>query len=95
MYTLTAKLTYHVPNAISLKDKRQVTRSLIDRAKQKFNVAIAEVDTQDSHQILTIGIAIVSGDVTHLYQQRDSVLRFLETGSNAELMNITTDEYSL
>lgn len=45
MHTLSAKLTFYIPHAASLKDKRQVCRSLTDKSRQKFNAAIAEVDT--------------------------------------------------
>jgi uncharacterized protein YlxP (DUF503 family) len=65
MYVLSAKLTFYIPHAASLKDKRQVCRSLIDKTRQKFNVSVAEVGTQDIHQTLTIGVAVVSGNVAH------------------------------
>ena len=65
MHILSAKLTFYIPYATSLKDKRQIRRSLIDKARQKFNAAIAEVDTQETLQTLTIGIAVVSGEHSH------------------------------
>jgi len=65
MYTLSAILTFHIPHAASLKDKRQVRRSLVDKTRQRFNVSVAEVGTQDIYQTLTLGIAVVSGDAAH------------------------------
>ena len=88
MYTLSAKLTFHIPLAASLKDKRQVRRSLIEKTRQRFNVSIAEVDTQDTHQTLTIGIAVVSGEAAHAQQVLDEVIRFMEEHTDAELTGI-------
>jgi uncharacterized protein YlxP (DUF503 family) len=88
MYTLSAMLTFHIPHAVSLKDKRQVRRSLFEKTQQRFNVSIAEVDTQDIHQTLTLGIAVVSGDAAHAQQSLDEVVRFMEAHANAELTSI-------
>lgn len=49
----------------SLKDKRQVLRSLLERVRHDFNVAIAEVDDQDLWGNATIGVSCVSNDAHH------------------------------
>jgi len=88
MYTLSAKLTFFILHAASLKDKRQVCRSLIDKTRQRFNVSVAEVDTQDMHQTLTIGVAVVSGDAAHAQRSLDEVVRFMEEHADAELTEV-------
>jgi len=88
MFTLSAKLTFYIPQAFSLKDKRQVRRSLIEKTRQRFNVSIAEVDTQDMHQTLTIGIAVVSGEAAHAQRSLDEVIRFMEEHTDAELISV-------
>ena len=88
MYTLSAKLTFHIPYAATLKDKRQIRRSLIDKARQRFNASVAEVDTQDKHQVLTIGVAIVSGDVAHAQNSLDEIIRFMDGNTDAELTGV-------
>jgi uncharacterized protein YlxP (DUF503 family) len=85
VFTLSAKLTFHIPQSVSLKDKRQVRRSLIEKTRHKFNAAIAEIDTQDVHQTLTIGIAVVSGDGAHRQNALDEIIRFVEEQTDAEL----------
>jgi uncharacterized protein YlxP (DUF503 family) len=85
VFTLSAKLTFHIPQSASLKDKRQVRRSLIEKTRHKFNAAIAEIDTQDVHQTLTIGIAVVSGDGAHRQNSMDEIIRFMEEYADAEL----------
>lgn len=55
-------LELQIQHARSLKDKRQVLRSVKDRIRARFNAAVAEVDHQDSWQRATIAIVTVSGE---------------------------------
>ena len=89
MTTISAKLTFYIAHATSLKDKRQVCRSLIDKTRQRFNASVAEVDTQDIHQTLTIGVALVSGDFAHAQRSLDEIIRFMEEHADAELTGVT------
>ena len=91
MHAITAKLKFHIPHATSLKDKRQVCRSIVDKTRKKFNVSVAEVDTQDTHQTLTIGIAVVSGEFTHGQNSLEEIIRFMERNADAELVNVESD----
>ncbi len=58
---LTARLL--VRQSRSLKDKRQVARSILDRLRGQFDVAISEVATQDDHRQLTLGVAAVGPEM--------------------------------
>ena len=91
MHTATAKLIFYIPHSISLKDKRQVCRSLVDKTRQRFNVSVAEVDTQDAHQTLTIGVATVSGNIAHARNSLDEIIRYMEVHAGAELMEVERD----
>jgi len=91
MTTLSAKLTFYIPHAQSLKDKRTVVRGVIDKTRHKFNASVAEVDTQDAHQTLTLGIAVVSGEHAHARNMIDEITRFMERATDAELISITED----
>ena len=88
MHTISAKLTLLIPHSESLKDKRQVRRSLLDGARHKFNASFAEVDTQDSRQILTIGIALVSNEFHHAQRCLDEIIRYIEETVVAELVDV-------
>ncbi len=66
-------LEIHLPDAHSLKDKRQVLRSLKDRLRGQFNVAVAELDHQDLWQRAVVGVVSLSGDVQHLQQSLQAV----------------------
>jgi len=88
MFITSAKLTFYIPHSTSLKDKRQVRRSLVDKTKQRFNVSVAEVDTQDIWQTLTIGIALVSSDASFGQRSLAEIIRFMEEEANAELTSV-------
>ena len=88
MYVFSAKLTFLIPHSTSLKDKRKVSRSLADKARQRFNASISEVGTQDLRQTLTIGVAVVSGEAAHARRSLDAVIRFMEEHAEADLMNV-------
>ena len=88
MTVLSAKLIFHISYAQSLKDKRMVARSVVDKTRKKYNASVAEVDTQESHQILTLGIAVVSGEYSHAQNMLDEVVRFMERVTDAELVAI-------
>jgi len=64
----------------SLKDKRQTLKSLIHRAKSRYNnISIAEVDSNDLLQKATIGISFVSNDKRHVNSMLDQVTGFIES----------------
>ncbi len=63
----------------SLKGKRMVVRSVVQRVRNRFNVAVAEVDTQDVHSVATLGIACVSADRRHANEMLDRVVDFIES----------------
>jgi len=88
MHTLSAKLTFYIPHAASLKDKRQVCRSLVDRARHRFNASVSEVAAQDSHRTLTIGVAVVSGEAGHAQKLLDEIVRYMEENADAELIEV-------
>ena len=88
MYSVSAKLCFHISHATSLKDKRQVCRSLLDKARKRFNASLAEVDTQDFHQVLTIGVAVVSGDMSHAQNVIEEIIRYMEEHADAELTEV-------
>ena len=60
-------------NSQSLKDKRHVVKSLQDRLRGKFNVAVAEIDYQDLWQRAVVAAVTVSSDHTHAEKVLQSV----------------------
>ena len=68
-----------------------VARGLMDKTRHKYNVSVAEVDTQESHQALTIGIAVVSGEFSHARNMLDDIIRYMERNTDAELTSVAEE----
>src|SRR5580700_632977 len=67
-------LELHIPDAQSLKDKRQVLRSLKDKLRRQFNVAVAELDHHDVWQRSVVGVVTLSNEEKHLKEVLQKVL---------------------
>jgi uncharacterized protein len=67
-------LELHLAEAQSLKDKRQVIRSLKDRLRQHFNVAVAELDFEDTWQRSVVGVVTLANEERHVEESLQKVL---------------------
>ena len=67
-------LELHIPQAQSLKDKRQILRSLKDKLRGHFNVAVSELEYQDTWQRSVIGIVTLSNEQQHVEESLQKVL---------------------
>ena len=80
MNVAVGKVGLRIPENMSLKGKRQVLKSITSRIRNRFNVAVAEVDDNDNWRIATIGICCVSNDRRHFNQVISRVVNFIEKG---------------
>ncbi len=80
-------LELHFPGARSLKDKRQALRSLEQRVRNRFNVALAEVDGRDLWQRATLAVVSVNTDQVHLEQTLTSVAAEAAPARDVELVD--------
>jgi uncharacterized protein YlxP (DUF503 family) len=64
-------------DVFSLKDKRQIVKSVLARLPRQFNVAVAEVDHQDVWQTAVIGLVTVGNDARHLQSVLESAVAWL------------------
>lgn len=67
-------LELHLPEAQSLKDKRQVLRSLKDRLRGHFNVAVAELDFEETWQRSVVGVVTLANEEQHVEESLQKVL---------------------
>ena len=72
----TIQLTLY--GASSLKDKRQILKSILSRLPRQFNVAVAEVDHQDVWQSAVISIVTVGNDAGHLHSTLEHAVAWIE-----------------
>jgi uncharacterized protein YlxP (DUF503 family) len=91
MFVGVLRLTFHVPHARSLKDKRRVVQRLRDRVRSRFDVSIAEVDAQDLHQRAVFGVAVVSGDAAVCNAVLEKVAHEAESSGDAVLTDRSTE----
>jgi hypothetical protein len=77
MFVGVLRLTLHLPEPGSLKSKRHLLRSAIDRVKAKFNVSIAEVAENDLWQRSVVGVAAVGNDHAFVNESLDKVADFV------------------
>jgi uncharacterized protein YlxP (DUF503 family) len=71
----------------SLKDKRQVVRSIKDRLRNRYNISVAEVEAQDKRQLAVLGMAMVSNETRHIRTTFDEIVRALRSHPVAELID--------
>ena len=79
MHVGTARVMLQLAENSSLKGKRMVVKSVVQRVRNRFNVAIAEVDTQDAWETITLGIACISDDPRHANAMLSKVIDFIES----------------
>jgi uncharacterized protein len=77
MFVGVLRLTLFLPEPGSLKSKRHLVRSAIDRVKAKFNVSIAEVAENDLWQKSVLGVAAVGNDHAFVNESLDKVADFV------------------
>ena len=81
-----ARLTLFLREAHSLKEKRMVLRRVKERARQKFNLAIAEVGDNDLWQRALLGVAVLGSGRRFVESALDEVVRFVR--AEAEVINV-------
>lgn len=96
MYVGVCKLMLHLPGNQSLKGKRQVLRSITQRVKNEFNVAIAEVEDQDRWQTAVLGLCCVSNEAQHAREMLARVVSFIDNNHwGAEIARQETEIISI
>jgi uncharacterized protein YlxP (DUF503 family) len=86
------EITLHLPDSHSLKDKRQIVKSIIARVRNQFGVAVAEVDENDRWQVAVIGITCVSNSSQLAAELLERIQRFIEeTRPDLLLSNAETE----
>jgi len=80
-------LEIYIPESHSLKDKRQVLRSLKDRLRARFNVAVAELDHDDTWQRAQVGVVSLSNNAAHLEQSLQTIFQEAENILGRDLVD--------
>ena len=70
----------------SLKEKRMIVKSLVAKLQDRFHVSAAEIDEQDTHQIVVIGAAAIVPNNAVADSLMDEISRFVESSTEAEIV---------
>jgi uncharacterized protein len=73
------KIKLRLYNIGSLKGKRSIVKSLIQRIRNNFNISIAETDFNDSHTWAEIGFSVVGNDTRHVNSKMDKIIKLAES----------------
>jgi uncharacterized protein YlxP (DUF503 family) len=87
MVTAIARITLFIPDNNSLKGKRKVVKSLIEKVRHRFEASVAEVEDQDLWQKATLGVALVGNDARLLTSRLDQINSFIENQHLAEIVD--------
>jgi uncharacterized protein YlxP (DUF503 family) len=76
-----------VRDSHSLKDKRQVVRSIKDRLRNAFNVSVAEVEAEDHRQLVVLGLAMVANEARAVKEVFEQIVAALRAHPVAEFVD--------
>lgn len=82
------KITLYAPWVHSLKEKRMEVRKIVSRSENKFKISISEVEFQDLHQKIGLGVVFIAGDGKMADSVMDHVLTFIGSLTEAEIINV-------
>ncbi len=82
------EVDFRIDRSFSLKEKRRLIRSLIEKTKNNFNASVAEVDNNDVLNMATIGVAVVSNSSKFVDAVFNKMLDFWEYGFDCEIIDV-------
>lgn len=91
MVVASCRLQLFIMEADSLKEKRSCLKSLMQRLKNRFNISIAEVGSQDLYRRGELGVAVVSNEKKHLEVMLQNIIRFIELDGRLEILKVSTE----
>ena len=87
----TCEIEIIIYEANSLKEKRHVIKSIIERIKARFNASVAEVDYNDLWNRSVIGVAVVSNKKTLCEEMISKIIDFIDNDERVEIINHVTE----
>ncbi|MGI6621821.1 MAG: DUF503 domain-containing protein [Clostridiaceae bacterium] len=91
MFIGVLKASLYLSEPQSLKDKRRIIKSLIEKLNNKFNLAVAETGNLDSWNNSELGIVCISNEAAHSDRMIASAISFIENQGTVELTHVETE----
>jgi len=79
-------ITLHIGGVSSLKEKRRIIKSILERIHSKYRVAAAETGRQDEWNYSDMGFSCVSNEASHAESVLSSVIRFIDNDARVEII---------
>lgn len=86
-------LELHIPAVNSLKAKRQIIKSLVQRLRNRFNVSVSEVGSQDLWQKAELGMAVVCHNGAGADSIMEKIFSFVEQENGVDIINFQVEKY--
>lgn len=93
MFVGICRFELYLMDSDSLKEKRQVIRSIIDKLKNRYNISIAEVGCQDALRRAEVGLCLVSNEIVYIEKVIARVVNFIEGDGRVEIIKIDKEIY--
>ncbi|HZJ57944.1 MAG TPA: DUF503 domain-containing protein [Clostridia bacterium] len=88
VFVAVAEIDIRLYNSQSLKEKRQILKSLVSKVRNQFNVSIAEIGVLDAWQRANLGFACVANNSIQAEKQMNRVLEYIEQDIRLEVIDI-------
>jgi uncharacterized protein YlxP (DUF503 family) len=85
------RIVLSIDEVYSLKEKRHIVKSIIERLKSRFNASVAEVGLNDTWKNAVIGIACVSNEAAHADSMMANMVNFVENDGRVVLIDYSTE----
>ncbi|HEX9025555.1 MAG TPA: DUF503 domain-containing protein [Clostridium sp.] len=92
MNILIMEVTLRASWVHSLKEKRMVVKSIVQKLKNKFNISVAEVDNQDIHNTIVIGITGICANSSQSDSTMEHIITFIECNTDAEIVDVQKED---
>ena len=86
MRVATMVFKLRAPWVHSLKEKRMIVKSIVGKLQNKFHLSAAEIDEQDTHQTIVIGVAAIVPNNAFADSLMDRISTFVEENCEAEIV---------
>jgi uncharacterized protein YlxP (DUF503 family) len=91
----TMKIELHLHDNRSLKGKRKIVKSMVNKVKHRFNVSIAEVGSNEKWQKIELGVSSIGNDRRHIDSSLNTVLDFLDSLFLAEIVDSRIEIFNI
>ncbi len=87
MHAAASEVRIRIPDSHSLKDRRQIVRSVLAVVRERYHVSAAEVGGQDTWQLATFGFAVVGSEARIVTETLDEIDRYLWSRPEFEVLD--------